>query len=133
MELVPGVACAAHFVLLAPRPPRTLDDFLDAGRAVQRFWLTATRVGLQIQPQYTPLVFHEYVRDGVPFTADERSRERARAVSAKMAGLIGADALERAVFYGRVGGGPAAAARSTRLPLERLVTVLSEEQAELLR
>ena len=133
MELVPGVACAAHFVLLAPRPPRSLDDFLDAGRSVQRFWLTATRVGLQIQPQYTPLVFHEYVRDGVPFTTDERSRGRARAVAARMAELIGADALERAVFYGRVGGGPAAAARSTRLPLERLVAVPSEEQAELLR
>jgi hypothetical protein len=122
MDLIPGVACAAHFVLLAPRPPRSLDDFLEAGRAVQRFWLTATRLGLQLQPQYTPLVFHEYIRDGVPFTADERSRERARAVAAQMAVLIGADELERAVFYGRVGGGPAATARSTRLPLERLMS-----------
>jgi hypothetical protein len=88
---------------------------------VQRFWLTATLTALQVQPQYTPLVFHEYVRDAVPFTRDEVSARRARAVAAKMADLLGPDILERAVFYGRIGGGPPAAARSTRLPLERLV------------
>jgi nitroreductase len=118
MSLLPGLACAAHFVLLAPRPPT---DYLEAGRAVQRFWLTATLVGLQLQPEYTPLVIHEYVRDGVPFTGDERSRARARAISGRLARLLGADALERAVFYGRLGSGPPAAARSTRLPLERLM------------
>ena len=121
MELIPGLACAAHFVLVAPRPPRSMEDFLDAGRVVQRFWLTATLIGLQVQPQYTPLVFHEYVRDAVPFTRDAVSEQRARAVAAKMADLLGPDTLERAVFYGRIGGGPPAAARSTRLPLERLL------------
>lgn len=118
MELVPGLACAAHFVLVAPRSPL---DYLDAGRAVQRFWLTATLVGLQLQPQYTPLVFHEYVRDEVRFTTDEQSWKRAKAVAAGMADLLGPDVLERAVFYGRIGGGPPATARSTRLPLDRLL------------
>jgi molybdopterin/thiamine biosynthesis adenylyltransferase/nitroreductase len=121
MDLLPGLACAAHFVLVGPHPPRSPDDFVAAGRAVQRFWLTATVVGLQVQPQYTPLVFHEYVRDGVPFTSSPVSLGRARAVAAKLADLLGAETVERAVFYGRVGGGPPAAARSTRLPLERLL------------
>jgi sulfur-carrier protein adenylyltransferase/sulfurtransferase len=121
MDLVPGLACAAHFVLVAPSPPRSPEDFLAAGRAVQRFWLTATLVGLHLQPQYTPLVFHEYVRDEVAFTRDEASSRRARAVSARMARLLGSDTLERTVFYGRVGGGPPPTARSTRLPLERLL------------
>ena len=121
MSLVPGLACAAHFVLLADRPPRSRDDFLAAGRAVQRFWLTATYTGLQLQPEYTPLVFHEYLRDGVPFTRDARSLAAARAIDARLAEVIGAEALERAVFYGRLGGGPTAAARSTRRPLEQLM------------
>jgi hypothetical protein len=118
MSLVPGLACAAHFVLLAERPPH---DFVAAGRAVQRFWLTATYLGLQLQPEYTPLVFHEYLRDGVAFTRDERSLAAARAVDARLADLVGTEALERAVFYGRLGGGPPATARSTRRPLEQLM------------
>jgi sulfur-carrier protein adenylyltransferase/sulfurtransferase len=121
MSLVPGLACAAHFVLLADGPPGSADDFLAAGRAVQRFWLTATYAGLQLQPEYTPLVFHRYLRDGVPFTRDERSLAAARAVDARLADLVGADALGRAVFYGRIGGGAPAAARSTRRPLEQLM------------
>jgi len=119
MSLVPGLACGAHFVLLANRPPH---DFVAAGRAVQRLWLTATYHGLQLQPEYTPLVFHEYLRDGVPFTRDERSLAAARAVDARLIDLVGAEALERAVFYGRLGRGPAATARSTRRPLEQLMT-----------
>jgi nitroreductase len=121
MSLLPGLACAAHFVLLAGRPPGSPDDFVAAGRAVQRFWLTATYAGLQLQPEYTPLVFHEYLRDGVSFTRDERSLAAARAVDARLTDLVGTDALERAVFYGRLGGGRAAAARSTRRPLEQLI------------
>jgi molybdopterin/thiamine biosynthesis adenylyltransferase/nitroreductase len=121
MDLVPGFACAAHFVLVGDRPARSPDDFVAAGRAVQRFWLTATLLGLQVQPQYTPLVFHEYVRDGVPFTSSPVSSGRARAVAARFADLVGEETVERAVFYGRIGGGPPAAARSTRLPLERLL------------
>jgi hypothetical protein len=118
MSLIPGLACAAHFVLVAPRAPL---DYVDAGRAVQRLWLTATYVGLQLQPEYTPLVFGEYVRDGVPFTRDERSLARARAISQRLGRLLGPDVVERAAFYGRLGSGPPAAARSTRLPLERLM------------
>ncbi|HEY7199872.1 MAG TPA: ThiF family adenylyltransferase [Candidatus Dormibacteraeota bacterium] len=129
MDLLPGLACAAHFVLVAAQPPDSLDDYLDAGRAVQRFWLTATRVGLQVQPQYTPLVFAEYVRDRVRFTGDGRSWRRAQAIAVRLAGLLGADTVERAVFYGRIGGGPPAAARSTRLPVERLLMSASSSTA----
>jgi molybdopterin/thiamine biosynthesis adenylyltransferase/nitroreductase len=121
MDLVPGLACAAHFVLVGPRPARTPDDYVAAGRAVQRFWLTATVVGLQVQPQYTPLVFREYVRDEVPFTKSEVSLRRARAVATKLGNMLGEETVERAVFYGRIGGGPPATTRSTRLPLERLL------------
>src|SRR5439155_11675854 len=57
LDLVPGLACAAHCVFIAQRVPQNLDDYVEAGRALQRFWLTATSLGLQFQPQYTPLAF----------------------------------------------------------------------------
>ena len=54
MDLLPALACGAHFALLARRPPVTIDDNIDAGRAMQRFWLTATRLGL-VPVSYTHL------------------------------------------------------------------------------
>ena len=119
LELLPGLRCAAHFAIVAARAPAGIEDRLVAGGAVQRFWLTATSLGLQLQPQHTPLVFSGYVRKGRPFTTVRSATARAQRVADMLARLLGV-AAGRAVFLGRVGRGPAATARSIRLPLERL-------------
>jgi hypothetical protein len=121
LDLVPGLACAAHVALVAREPPASIDDYVAAGRAVQRFWLTATALGLQFQPSYTPLVFARYAREGVRFTTRERAIAQARAVGGALARLLGADTAPRTVFMGRIGEGRPARARSVRLPLERLL------------
>jgi len=121
LDLIPGLACAAHCVLVARRAPEVLDDYVAAGRALQRFWLTATNLGLQFQPGYTPLVFARYARDGVRFSASSRALEQARAIRAALERLLGADVTQRAMFMGRIGAGKPARARSLRLPLERLM------------
>lgn len=121
LDLLPGLACAAHCVFLAPRAPRGVEDYVAAGRAVQRFWLTATRLGLQFQPQYTPLVFARYARENLHFSSSRDAMPRAQAIRAALERLLGADAAGRAVFMGRIGAGVPAQARSVRLPLERLL------------
>ena len=120
LDLVPGLMCAAHFALVAPKPPAAIDDYVAAGAAVQRFWLTATRLELQLQPQYTPLVFAAYARSGTPFTRVASARNRAGAVGAMLDRLLGVPAARATVFLGRVGAGAAPTARSLRLPLEKL-------------
>jgi len=55
LDLLPGIACAAHFSLLTPAALHSVDDYLAAGRAMQRFWLTATSLGLYVQPEMTPV------------------------------------------------------------------------------
>ena len=120
LDLVPGLRCAAHFALLARKPPAGIDDYVAAGAAVQRFWLTATRLGLQLQPQYTPLVFAEYSRKGTPFTMVASARQRADRVAVMLARALGAQPAEAAVFLGRLGRGSTATSRSLRLPLDRL-------------
>lgn len=120
LDLIPGIACAAHFALIADSPASKLDDFVAAGRAVQRFWLTATHSGLQLQPAYTPLVFSAYVRSGTRFSAVPDLWDQANALSARLATLLGEKNADHAVFMGRLGAGPSAGARSTRLPLSRL-------------
>lgn len=121
LDLIPGIRCAAHFALIAGSAPQGLDDFLSAGAAVQRFWLTATALGLRLQPQYTPLAFAEYVRAKVRFTSVESARRRAQSVERRLAGVLGEEAARATVFLGRIGHGSAPLARSLRLPMERLV------------
>jgi nitroreductase len=122
LDLVPGLACGAHCVLVAAHPPTTVDDYLAAGSALQRYWLTAASLGLQFQPAYTPLVFARYVRDGVQFTADHKCERRARNIYSMLEKLLGPDTLGRAVFMGRIGSGRTAVSRSVRLPVARLLT-----------
>jgi len=121
LDLVPGIACAAHFVVLAEHRPDSVDGYVAAGRAVQRFWLTATRLGLHLQPEITPLVFHEYVMDNVTFSAAPGMVEKAQRVSSQLQELIGTQEAQHAVFMGRIGAGSPPSARSTRLPLSRLI------------
>jgi sulfur-carrier protein adenylyltransferase/sulfurtransferase len=120
MDWLPGVLSAGFCVLLAPREPQGLDDFVQAGRNVQRQWLAATRTGLWQQPQMTPLIFARYLRQGQRFTDDEAVAARAPRIAEGLQRLLGAD-TPRAVWMGRFGRGPAPVARSLRLPLEELL------------
>ena len=121
MDFIPGLACAAHFVIVADSSPRSIDDYVAGGRAMQRFWLTATQLGLQLQPEMTPLIFGRYVRERRVFSRTRGMHERAVALAAQCAALIGEDNCRRAIFMGRIGAGASATARSTRRPLQELI------------
>jgi hypothetical protein len=120
MDLLPGLSCAAHFVIRAPRKPESMDDFIAAGRAMQRCWLTLTQLGLVMQPEMTPLIFDSYLRDKVTFTAEQKLRDLAESLALQLKSLIGPD-TDTAVFMGRMGAGAAHSSRSERRPLEKLL------------
>lgn len=120
MDLVPGLACAAHFVIKARQEPRGIDDYVAAGRAVQRFWLTVAQLGLLMQPEMTPLIFASYVRNKVRFSRLDKLQSSAAGLQRQLVDLIGTD-VPQAVFMGRLGAGKPAAARSTRKPLADLI------------
>jgi hypothetical protein len=71
MDLLPSLRCGAHVAIVRHAPTLSVDDHVDAGKAVQRLWLQATTLGLQHQPELTPLIFSRYVREGRHFTASE--------------------------------------------------------------
>lgn len=119
MDLLPGLRCGAHFVLTSDRPPRTIDDYVASGAQVQRLWLTATRLGLQQQPEITPLVFARYVREERPFTSSPQAQALARRLAATAEAVIGPD-LSRAVWIGRIGHAARASSRSVRRSLHDL-------------
>lgn len=120
MDFMPSLACGAHFVIKAKQELATIDDYVAAGRAVQRFWLTVTQLGLFMQPEMTPVIFSRYVRKGLQFSKKANMFEQAEKLERKINDLIDARNSHPA-FMGRVGAGHAPAARSLRLPLSRLM------------
>lgn len=125
MDFLPGLLCAAHFAIHAAKEPQTIDDYVAAGRAVQRFWLTATSMGLGLQPELTPLIFSRYVRQERRFTQSEAAKEQAHILSTRLNKVL-ANTTPRTVFLGRIGHSDAPRARSLRLPLQRLTSQKQE-------
>lgn len=120
LDILPALFCSAHFLLLASTPPRRLDDYVAGGRALARLWLGCTSLGLQLQPEMTPLIFTSYVKNGITFSQSYRAGELAHRIAQKLNGL-GGNFLDRAVFLGRVGRSSPPYARSLRRPLDELL------------
>ena len=121
LDLLPALRCAAHFVIVVDTPRAKTADFLEGGRAMQRFWLTATKLGLQLQPEMTPLIFSSYAREGRRFTDSVDKLAEANALQQELEALIGGTA--DAVFMGRLGFGASATSRSLRKDLQQLIVV----------
>ena len=84
------------------------------GMALQRFWLTATKLGLGLQPALATLIFADYGSTGARFTRDDGLVTKAEALARAFETNVGP--VREYVFAGRVGqlrpGLPGA--RSTR-------------------
>jgi nitroreductase len=112
LDFVPGVLCSAHFALMSDAPTTSLESRIAVGRATQRLWLTATLLGLQMQPEYTPLVFARYAEAGRRFTRVATASAQARKVAEELRRELGPDAVRTTVWLARIG-------RSARLPVAR--------------
>lgn len=123
LDVIPALRCAGHFILIASDTPENIDDYFSAGRALQRFWLTATRLDLLLQPEMTPLIFSGYARDSILFTRQAQAQKKAQRLSHDLEAMIGAENSRRAVFMGRLGSGKPPESRSLRLPLDQLLEI----------
>lgn len=121
LDLLPGLACAAHFALVAPAHLRSVDDYLAAGGVMQRFWLVAASQGLYVQPEMTPIIFTRYHRRDLHFTLVGRSSQRVRRLNTRLSRMLAGLDVESLFFMGRIGSGPAPRSRSVRKPLTRLM------------
>ena len=128
MELLPGMFCAGHFLLLRRTPPTAADSStaaILAGQALQRFWLTASSLGLVMQPNMATLCFAYYGRKEICFSADASALPQARHVAQRFNRLCASrDANpDEVVFMGRIGTPQSRPlqSRSIRRPLADLL------------
>lgn len=120
MDLWPAYACGGHVLIVPAAPPTSIDDFIAGGRAVQRLWLTASALGLQHQPEMTPLIFGRYVAQGRRFTEVQAVQGSAVGLAARFRDVTGV-APESVIWMGRVGAGAHALSRSRRRALQDLL------------
>jgi sulfur-carrier protein adenylyltransferase/sulfurtransferase len=123
MDYLPGLCCAAYFTMTMKSGPVSLETrvqkLLEAGEAIQRFWLTATRLGLAMQPCLATLAFSHYGRTAAPFTTQPAQRSAAAKLAVAVDKLLGGEV----VFMGRLGWPKPqkTLCRSTRRPFEELI------------
>lgn len=120
MDILPGLFSAAYFALRLRGAAGGEDrarQLLRAGQTVQRFWLTATKLGLAMQPCQAVLAFTHYGATGEPFTVSERMRPAAARLARNAAAVFSSP--QELVFLARIGWPRTRKleSRSTRLPL----------------
>lgn len=122
MDFVPALRCASHILIRSEKTPASLQDYVLSGIALQQFWLTATSLGLQLQPEMTPLIFRWYVRAGRPISQLATINDAAVELAGKFEQLAGAGNNTPYVFFCRVGNSPQPRSRSLRKDTENLMT-----------
>ena len=126
MDIWPALASSAFFVVHVPAHPTGTDatdptSLLRTGEQLQRFWLTATRLGLAVQPALATLIFADYGATASSFTRDARVQRRAAVLGRRVEAMLGPVATLK--FIGRIGlrSDRLPGARSVRKPLEELL------------
>ena len=132
MDLLPGMLCAAHFTIDLQKGfslGEEVASLLRAGQAIQRFWLTATRLGLSMQPAFAPINFAIHGMTGERLRDTPAIERKARALVHKLTKAEGFD-VSRTLFRGRIGRPVRVSvqARSIRKPLSELIASVQQKK-----
>lgn len=121
LDYLPALFCSAHLLIRPNRAPESLEDWVALGGAMQRVWLTATQVGLQLQPEMTPVIFRWYARARRSFSANADFAVRCAALANQFESVAGASEGEPFGFFCRIGVSSLPDSRSLRLDLAELM------------
>ena len=121
LDFLPAILCAAHVLIRPKTPLSTLQDYVRAGVAMQRLWLTASSLGLHLQPQMTPVIFRWYTGVGRAFSASASVVREAAALATQFERVVGVEPGDGFAFFCRVGNSRLPHARSLRKELAELL------------
>lgn len=121
LDFIPALACAAHVLMRPRKHPSELKDHVEAGMAMQRLWLTATSLGLHLQPEMTPVIFRWYVKSGQAISALPRIDALAVPVANDFARITRSRDDDVFSFFARLGVATVPSSRSLRLELDDLI------------
>lgn len=117
LDFIPGFSCAAHILMQPRTAPTGLMDYVQAGIALQRLWLTATANDLYLQPEMTPVIFRWYARAEQKISIVEALNQKANELTEAFESLACAKKDDSFVFFCRVGVSGMPRSRSIRKDL----------------
>lgn len=119
LDFIPSLRSSAHFAILAKEEPKSVAEYIEAGRAIQKFWLTSAKLGFGFQPEQTPVIFASFLRNNIEFTETQSVIDNAQKGKALFDTIV--TDSDKAVFLGRIGRSASPKSRSTRRPLSELI------------
>jgi hypothetical protein len=120
LDFIPGVACASHILMRPAKRPVEFVDHVQAGIALQRLWLTATSLGLHLQPEMTPLIFRWYARAGRTFSTLPGIENQTHKLATRFENVAKTKESDSFSFFCRVGHSHPPYSRSIRRKLNEL-------------
>jgi hypothetical protein len=121
LDVLPALLCSAHVLIRAGGAPQSVEDYVQAGVAMQRLWLTAEAQGLRLQPEMTPVIFSWYQHVGAPLSGLDGVNRRMNALVSDFRTITGVGDGLGAVVMCRVGQSSQLFSRSLRRPLAELL------------
>ncbi len=121
LDVLPALRCGAHVLMRPTRAPEGFLDYVRAGEAVQRLWLTVASLGLHLQPEMTPVIFRWYAQNAASISADRSLDEASSRLAEQFEALSERSAHDPFAFFCRIGEAPSPASRSLRLKLQALL------------
>lgn len=121
LDFIPAIACASHLLLRPKQSPCGLAEHLAAGIAMQRLWLTASSLGLCLQPEMTPVIFRWYVQGKRNISLKPEINDGAIALARQFEQLAATQPDDRFSFFCRIGHSHAPHSRSIRKELRHLM------------
>lgn len=110
---------SASALCLITLPKNNLENFFEGGRAMERFWLVATNLGIAVHPVISPLYIFPRVfwGNGEGLTAD--NIEELKKLRQKFIGITGIENGLAEVFLAKIAIAPEPDLKSHRLPVEK--------------
>ncbi len=122
LDYLPAIFCAGHLFIRVEKTPQTLIDFVAAGCAMQRVWLTCTAQGLYLQPEMTPIIFNWYASTETVVSRLKSVNQEVKKLATLFNSLTSdSKPLGHPVFLCRVGNSTEPNSRSKRLALKDLM------------
>jgi len=126
MDKLPGKGTAAYYTLSSSKAISAMSkqELIEAGMEIQRVWLLMSKLGIDMQPCYTPIIFYFYYHHHPEELNDAKALSYVKKLMQEMARM----SLDDKIFFIARCGYPRAKTtdvRSGRLELSQLI--LSDE------
>jgi len=110
---------SASALCLITLPKHNLESFFEGGRAMERFWLGATNLGIAVHPVISPLYIFPrvFLGNGEGLTAD--NVEELKTLREKFIAITGVEEGLAEVFLAKIAIAPEPELKSHRLPVEK--------------